>query len=131
MKSRPSRWKSSARHLLQGFNNSFDHKWLPEYLALIVSLTAIAAVIGILAKYNDSNLATWYFPYNISINAVISTFSTISKGFLAIAVGAGIGQWKWILFTKKERSLDNFEILDKSSRGPWGSFLMLFQTQGK
>lgn len=115
----------SANHL------QLDRKWLPEYFALLISLLAIAAVIGILARYDGSDFATWHFAYNISINAVISTFSTIAKGFLAIAVSAGIGQWKWIWFKQNERSLNDFDILDKSSRGPWGSFLMLFHTRGR
>ncbi|KAL9621357.1 MAG: hypothetical protein Q9160_004248 [Pyrenula sp. 1 TL-2023] len=119
---------SKARDRL---GNLFENTWLPELLALITSLASLIVIIGLLAAYDGQDISCWHFPEGITLNAVISTFSTISKGFLAVAVSAGLGQWKWLWFRKEERTLKAFDVLDRSSRGPWGSTQLLFISKFK
>lgn len=117
--------KASLRVAFDHLNTSFENSWLPEFLALGLSLASTSVIIGLLFAYDGEGLARWRFPGKISLNAVISTFSTISKGFLAVAVSATIGQWKWLSFRPTKRTLESFDALDKSSRGPWGSAQVL------
>lgn len=111
--------------------NFFENTWLPELLALLISLISLITVIGLLAAYDGQDIARWQFPEGITLNAVISAFSTVSKGFLVVAVSAGLGQWKWLLFRKGDRTLKAFDVLDRSSRGPWGSTQLLFASKLK
>ena len=122
---RPSTDRKAPSVSRQTVRKCFDDTWLPEYLALAISLGSTFTIIGILAAYDGQNIAYWHFPYSISLNAVVSTFSTIAKGFLAIAISAALGQWKWIWFRRNERRLKEFDVIDSASRGPWGSFRLL------
>ena len=45
--------------------------------------------------------------------------------FPANTAHQGLGQLKWAWF-KSSKSLVDFSVFDKASRGPWGSVLLLF-----
>lgn len=51
--------------------------WIWEILAVILSLATTAATIIILAVYDGHPLPSW--PYQITLNAVISVLSTVAK----------------------------------------------------
>lgn len=44
---------------------------------------------------------------------------------MLLAVTASIGQAKWLLQRKDAQNLMGFNIIDKASRGPWGSLQLL------
>jgi hypothetical protein len=64
----------------------------------------------------------------IQPNSLIAVFSTIAKSALLVPLSECIGQLKWIYFqtpqAKPVRRLDHFDL---ATRGPWGSFIFLFQ----
>lgn len=109
----------------------FDDTWILEFIALAISLAFNTAIVVLLGAYNGQDLARSSFPAGITLNAMISTFSTISKSFLAVATSAGLGQWKWLWFRHERRTLKTFDVLDQSSRGPWGSLQLLFTSKLK
>lgn len=123
--------KEKGYDAFDSFKTSFANSWLPEFLALLISLLSTVVIFGLLTAYNGQDITRWHFPAGVTLNAVISTFSTISKGFLAVAVSAGLGQWKWLWFQRRSRSLKAFAAFDRSSRGPWGSMQLLFSTKLK
>jgi hypothetical protein len=45
-------------------------------------------------------------------------------------VGEGISQLKFLWF-RKNRTLADLENFDNASRGPWGSFLFIFQLKSQ
>ncbi|KAF4552360.1 Hypothetical protein D9617_10g073410 [Elsinoe fawcettii] len=53
-----------------------------------------------------------------------------------VPIAAAIGQQKWLWFqlqkpgSRSYRSLEDMELLDSASRGPWGSIVLLFQRFG-
>lgn len=71
---------------------------------------------------NNRPLDTW--KHSISLDAMVSTLSTISKALLLQPVGASIGQLKW-LNLRQARHVYDFELLDRASRGPLGSAFLL------
>lgn len=104
---RPQTPRKSSEHLPPpvkheaGFMNKW---WVLEVLAWIMSLIALGAIISVLAVYNgrlsspllelfmclmiaDKPLPKW--PYSITINSLISVFSTIFKACMAVPLTEG------------------------------------------
>jgi Protein of unknown function (DUF3176) len=99
--------------------------WALEYMAMTIAMAALAAIFIILILYNGKPLADW--PHSIQLNTVLSTLATVVKGFLLLPVCACLSQLKWLWYTHKTKSLQDFQIFDAASRGPWGSLQLLFR----
>ncbi|KAF2875202.1 hypothetical protein BDV95DRAFT_459597, partial [Massariosphaeria phaeospora] len=52
--------------------------------------------------------------------SLVVVFSTIVKTALLFLLAECLGQLKWMYFEKRPRTLNNLEIFDGASRGPWG-----------
>lgn len=65
-----------------------------------------------------------YCFFQISLNATIAAFIAAAKSFAMLSVATCIGQWKWIYYQSK-RQLEDFDILDQATRGPYGSIILL------
>ena len=100
--------------------------WFIEIAAIIISITSFIAIIAISHYYDGKPLFIWH---RITINTVISIFSTVSRITLIVAVSAGLGQWRWTHFVGRSRPLKDFEILDAASRGSTGSLRLLWMTK--
>ncbi|KAI0151063.1 hypothetical protein BJ166DRAFT_501216 [Pestalotiopsis sp. NC0098] len=100
--------------------------WRWEAMALFISISCMAAIIGILAGMKDK-LSTNRQVELVTINAAITGLSTIASVGLAFAVPACLGQEKWRYFHQDERQrLRHFSILDEGSSGPLGAFKVLW-----
>ncbi|KAI5924035.1 hypothetical protein F4810DRAFT_667057 [Camillea tinctor] len=98
--------------------------WGWEISTLTLSLLFFGAQIGILIFMNDKPYyTTWSF--TLSLNTVLAILTAGYKASQLHAVGAAIGQTKWIDFTAKPQRLWNFELYDGSSRGPQGALEFL------
>ncbi|KAL9107008.1 MAG: hypothetical protein Q9227_008044 [Pyrenula ochraceoflavens] len=86
----------------------------------------MASIVTVLAVYNGRDAATWVFPYNITLNAIIASLNTLGKSLLIFALSAAIGQWKWITVNQKPLRLRTFGYIDRASRGPLGSVQLLW-----
>lgn len=42
---------------------------------------------------------------------------------MLLPVAEGLSQAKWLHFSAKPRALNDLEMFDRASRGPWGAFL--------
>lgn len=115
---RPQRikWRKAAVHL-----------WLWEWLAWLMALLAIAAIVGVLLAFDNKSIPEW--PYGITLGALVSVLATIATVGLAEPLAAGLGQTKWIWYTK-ERGLADFELVDGASRGPIGSVWLVLKGKG-
>lgn len=96
--------------------------WFKESLALVISWGCQVALIVILLKMSDQPLEKW--TGLISLNAMISILTTISKSMMLLPVAACISQMKW-LYLKRPRRIYDFELFDKASRGPDGSLELM------
>lgn len=106
----------------------FKHRWLWEICSAFFSIACITAVLVILIETDDTSLSAWKFP--IALNALVSTFLTLSKTALMVPVAACISQLKWIHFEKANR-VNELEVFEEASRGPWGSMELLFRLKHK
>ncbi|KAL4915003.1 hypothetical protein BDW62DRAFT_204092 [Aspergillus aurantiobrunneus] len=84
-------------------------------------------VVVILAVYNKSPLPS--LPRGLTLNAIVSILAAGSKSSLIFVAGEWIGQLKWIWFQRKQALID-MQIFDNASRGPWGSFILLYRHKG-
>jgi hypothetical protein len=109
-------------------HNFFKHHWLWEVSGAIFSLLCTMVVILILSKANGKPLSSWRFP--VSPNALISIFSTLAKAALMVPVAACISQLKWMYF-ENAHALNELDVFDEASRGPWGSLELIFRLKMK
>ncbi|KAK3688258.1 hypothetical protein B0T22DRAFT_148882 [Podospora appendiculata] len=97
--------------------------WLPELCASVLVLAMLSAVVGTVRSNQDKPLPQW--PYNLSINTLISIYFTILKAAMCFVLSGGLGQLKWAWFEQAAHPLDDLAKFDNASRGPWGSAVLL------
>ena len=62
----------------------------------------------------------------VQINSVVSICSTIGRLAIMAVVGASISQSKWLWYKLQSRPLQDIQMFDAATRGPWGSVALLF-----
>jgi hypothetical protein len=110
--------------------------WVPEILALVVSIMCLASIILVLRRVDGKPLSDWHSFVQDSVpgghamsmapNSVISFFSTIAKSCLGFTATACISQVKWLHIQNKKRSLTSLQVFDDASRGPLGAVSLFF-----
>jgi len=107
---------------------SLAKDWAVELLCVLSTLILLAAIIGILAHYDGASIPHWQ--YGITLNTLVSVFTTISTFTLLAPVSAAIGQLKWLRLTERSRALDEFCAIHDASRGFRGSLELLSRKKG-
>lgn len=97
-----------------------------QCLAVFESVVLISVLVGLLARFDNTSILEWN---GISLNAAVALTATILKGLVALTVSDCLGQAKWIWLSWQQRSLKDFALIDQGSRGPLGSFKMLWLWQ--
>lgn len=126
-----SRWFSSLDHpgLRTDFNKLIVKWWIWELLGCFGSLLSFFAIVGVLMYYDGRGQPEW--PYNITINSVLSWLTTAMKAFLLFSVAACIGQANWLHFRARPHALVDLIAYDSASRGPFGSVQLLWRLRAK
>lgn len=131
-----------SRRVVPGpLNRIWSYAWVIEISSFFLAVLALAAIFITLAIHSDRPMPQW--PKLISINSLIAIFTAVLKAALMMPVaegivyhsvsrtpltsGTGIGQLKWHWF-RQPHSLADLDRIDAASRGPWGSFLLMFTT---
>jgi hypothetical protein len=107
----------------------FTNGWGKEVLGWIVSAVSVVAIVAILAAFNHRSLPQW--PYQITLNTLISIFSQISSTALLGPLSECVSQLKWLWFTRRSQHLGDFQDFDSASRGPWSSLLLIWKTRAR
>jgi hypothetical protein len=102
--------------------SAFYSHWRYETLSLIASIAAVVAIVVVLCYFDGKPVPDW--PVGITLNALVSVLSTISKAAMIAAVASCISQLKWMWFGQS-RPLRDFELFDDASRGPWGALQLI------
>ncbi|KAK0652754.1 hypothetical protein B0T16DRAFT_406744 [Cercophora newfieldiana] len=119
-KERPGRWLR--------FSGVLRRFWVLEVLWCFVGLGSAAAIIAVLAQYDGQKAPEW--PLGVSLNTFLAFLASLAKAALLIPVTEGLGQLRWIWFTRKARRADDFELFDSATRGTFGSFRLLISLKG-
>lgn len=113
--------------------------WVWELFACFVCTAAFLGMVGFLAPYDQKPVPNWVLAQNfkghtlgfsVSINSILSIFSTIVKSSLLIPVAAGISQLKWLWFSDGHK-LSDFQLFEAAKGGPLGSILILWNMRGR
>ena len=97
--------------------------WIKELSALLISLLSLLCIFVTLRIHDGRPLPSW--PLSITINAVVSLFSTVMGMTLLVPLTEGISQAKWLWF-RQYHPLSDMGVYDRGSRGPWGALEMLW-----
>ncbi|KAL6923276.1 hypothetical protein FSST1_000550 [Fusarium sambucinum] len=103
---------------------SLFRRWGLEMSALVIGLSSFSALTYILVASNGKPLSQWTTRH-ITINTIISILAGVSKACLAFAINICLSQIKWNWYNKSSQPLVDFDRLDASSRGAWGSLRVL------
>ena len=70
-----------------GFLSLLYTRWLVELLACVLAVLALAAIVITLGTHDGRPLPNW--PFDISVNALVSIFAVIFKGAILVPVAEG------------------------------------------
>ncbi|KAI3558115.1 hypothetical protein CABS01_02675 [Colletotrichum abscissum] len=101
--------------------------WLPELIWSIISIASVAALAGVLSRFDGQRLPEW--PLGLTLNTLIAFLATLARAAFVIPVSESLSQLKWLWY-RKARPLKDFQDFDSASRGPWGSIQLLKTTKG-
>ncbi|KAJ2989292.1 hypothetical protein NUW58_g3542 [Xylaria curta] len=97
--------------------------WWWEIGATILSIASLVLLFILLSKSDDQRLDSWSLL--IQPNSLIAVLTTVAKTSMMVPVASCLSQLKWRHFMRRSRPLDQFQVMDDASRGPWGSLLLL------
>lgn len=104
--------------------NMHASPWAWEIAALVGVFASFAGLVTLLAVFDGRAIFDWK---SVTLNTIVSTVSLALRALLLYAIAECVGQWKWIMFDRSERSLMDFERIDLASRGPLGSLYLSWQ----
>ncbi|ETI21296.1 hypothetical protein G647_07642 [Cladophialophora carrionii CBS 160.54] len=113
-----------------------ERLWAFEIFALVVSTLALLGLIILLRVTNGQKVPNWTIkpkhtkPFTVTINSVISIFSTAVKSTVLIPVAAAMGELKWMWFNSGHR-LTDIQVFESAARGPLGAAIMLWSFRGR
>ena len=102
--------------------------WWLELLCCILFTAAMVTIVGVILPYQDQPLPHW--PYDVSINTLISILIAIVEAAVLFVVAEGLSQLKWSWF-RRERPLQDMARFDVASRGLWGGLRLLLSLRGR
>lgn len=100
--------------------------WTFEVIALLAAISSLVALVAVLLVAEGKSILTWH---HITLNTMVSVLSTISRLSALYVFSAVFGQTKWIVFSQRPGSLQEFEAIDLASRGAFGCLQLLFKTR--
>ncbi|KAF9457693.1 hypothetical protein BDZ94DRAFT_1124744, partial [Collybia nuda] len=92
--------------------------WIWEALCWVLSAACVTAITIVLHTYDGQPIPQW--SSGITLNAMVSIFTSIAKAALLFPVAESISQLKWIWFTNEFKKPQDFETFDNASKGVWG-----------
>lgn len=98
--------------------------WWMEISACVLSQVALIAIIVTLQPLKGQPLPQW--PYQISVNTLISIYVLVLKATILFVTAEGLGQLKW-RWLQRDRPLDDLVKYDQATRGPLGALNLLWK----
>ncbi|KAI8635411.1 hypothetical protein F5Y19DRAFT_10849 [Xylariaceae sp. FL1651] len=102
--------------------------WKWEIVACMLIFASPFAIVATVYPHMARPLPHW--PLGISVNAILSVYSTLLKGNLAFVTSPCIGQLGWIWFSSA-RPLYDFVRYDRAGRDVWGPLRLLWAQRFK
>lgn len=100
------------------------HFWKQELASLVLGTSCFIALAALLYVYDGKTIFSWH---GITLNTLVSILSTAAKVLVLYSVAESTSQWKWLHFSEQKHFLIDFDKIDAASRGPLGSFKLLWR----
>ncbi len=107
--------------------SSISLSWKNDILAWLGSCTCFVAIVVVLSELEGKVLPEMRF--GLTPNAIISLLATFMELLLLSPVHSAIGQIKW-LRALRQQPMDDFRVIDRATRSPWGSTILLAKRKG-
>jgi hypothetical protein len=128
---RPAPRQNVDETQLEKLKSFFVDWWLFEMLCCIISTGCFAAIIAVLASWNNQTLPS-HWPMNINLTTLIAILAAFAKYSLVMPLQVCLGQLKWTWFqTGHSRQLLDLEKFDQATRGPFGAARLIVHTKGR
>ncbi|TID18740.1 Carboxylic ester hydrolase protein [Venturia nashicola] len=101
--------------------------WFWELTSITITLISFLAIIITLRVFDGRALPE--IPFGITLNTIASLLGTAVKTTLLLVVSSALSQAKWLWFHEKERPVQDLQVYDEASRGPWGAMVLLKTTK--
>ena len=98
--------------------------WFGEASLMVLCFASLFAIVAMLRVYDERPIFDWN---GVTLNAVVAVLSVIMKASLTSVLGACLGQWKWITFSRNRGPVIDFENIDHASHGSLGFFSVLLR----
>lgn len=98
-------------------------QWRLEVLSGVLSMVALVATVVTLEPHQGEPLPNW--PFDISINALLSVYSLVFKICMIFVIQSCISQQQWVWFGS-ERQLYDVALFDWARQGPYGSAVWIW-----
>lgn len=98
--------------------------WWLETAACLLFLAALVAIFATLYPHQGKPLPEW--PYQLSVNTLLSIYVVVMKGTILLVTAEGLGQlkWKWM---QEKRPLQDLVTYVEATRGPLGALKLLWR----
>ena len=98
--------------------------WKWETLALLLCCGIVAALFGVLNRYEGKRLPEW--GYTINLSTLIAVLATLFRALVVAVAVDFIAHTKWSLFASgKPRRLRDLHDFDSASRSAWGAVALI------
>lgn len=105
----------------------FRDWWALEIGSMFLGTICIVAIAIMLLQVDGREMPRWRL--GVTIDAILSVLSGLSKSCLLMPTAEALGQLKWPFGNDERRAID-VERIDKASRGTWGSVVLLARARG-
>lgn len=103
---------------------SLIQAWMLEIVAWLVALTSLVGIWLLLRHFDNQPMPS--FPYNITLNTIVSVMTQVVTICSGHVISEVIGQTKWIWYgSSRQRPLEDFKVFDDAVRGPLGAATLL------
>jgi hypothetical protein len=107
------------------------YTWWFEFMSLVSSAAAIGVTVAVLLYFDGRTIPHWATAGSgLSLNSILSVFSTVSRACLLVPIDQSIGQLYWLAISHSGRQLSEAELYNEASRGPYGAVKLLWKRRG-
>lgn len=105
--------------------------WGWEWMALVVSLIAVLASAATLMVFDQKPIPKWSWSSDgISVNAILSILSAMSRASLLMPIDECMGQLMWLRFAAREQRLADVGVFSAAANGPLGALKLIWRQRG-
>lgn len=105
--------------------------WAWEWIALMVSLIAVIASAVTLMLFDGKAIPKWSWRSNgISVNAILSLLSALSRASLLMPIDECMGQLMWLRYATREQRLADVSVYAEAAKGPGGALRLIWRQRG-